>query len=264
MNLPMNAAVRAELEAKLNKQRQLYQTISRSNPKGAVVVKQAIAQLEKQLGISRNNSSPRNGGSPTPRPKKYGFDSNAWFQYQAIGVLRGRFLPKATDDLRGWLTTPEEYNFACLIHDRAYRFLNKLDGIEGTYLWLVYPKQLNRRLGFQLHMAVRDAPEGLPEGTFKIRGKIVKQRGRLITVEIHRNLGPTRKRAKPFKLNLFWPKAPQTNCVGRFYEFRCKLKNTQLTVKKAEHLATELRSSRSRPKPLIKPPNQAQKSIKTL
>ena len=243
----MNAAVRAELEAKLNKQRQIYQTICRSNPKGAGVVKRAITQLEQQLGVSGQPAAAKPSRPAKLRPQKYGQDSNAWFQYQAIGVLRGRFIPKEDKDLHGWLTTPEEQNFSCRIHERAYRYLDKLDGIEGTYLWLVYPRQLNRRLGVQLHLAVREVPEGLSEGNFKIRGKVIKQRGRLLTMEVHRNLGSLRKRAQPVKLVVFWPKTPRTNCVGRFYEFRCQLQGHQLTVRKAVHLATELRSSASPP-----------------
>tara|TARA_A100001388_G_C28523587_1_gene382204 strand:+ start:58 stop:651 length:594 start_codon:yes stop_codon:yes gene_type:complete len=74
------------------------------------------------------------------------------FQYRAIGIVNGKFLPHNSEQInRGYLTDSKGEKIETVILGRALSLLKKHIDLEKSYFWVVYPKNKNTA---NLHLQV--------------------------------------------------------------------------------------------------------------
>jgi len=74
------------------------------------------------------------------------------FQYRAIGIVNGKFLPHNTEQInRGYLTDGKGEKIETVILGKALSLLKKHIDLKKSYYWIVYPKNKNTQ---NLHLQV--------------------------------------------------------------------------------------------------------------
>ena len=66
------------------------------------------------------------------------------FQFRAIGIVNGKFLPHDTEQInRGYLTDSKGEKIETVILGKALSLLKKHIDLKKSYFWVVYPKNKN-------------------------------------------------------------------------------------------------------------------------
>ena len=74
------------------------------------------------------------------------------FQYRAIGIIKGKFIPNDIKQLnRGFLTDNKGEKIETVVLGKALSLLKKHINLEKSYFWIVYPKNKNTQ---NLHLQV--------------------------------------------------------------------------------------------------------------
>ena len=74
------------------------------------------------------------------------------FQFRAIGIVNGKFLPHNTEQInRGYLTDSKGEKIETVILGKALSLLKKHIDLKKSYFWVVYPKNKNTA---NLHLQV--------------------------------------------------------------------------------------------------------------
>ena len=116
------------------------------------------------------------------------------FQYRAIGIIKGKFIPNDIQQLnRGFLTDNKGEKIETVVLGKALSLLKKHIDLNRSYFWVVYPKNKNTQ---HLHLQVagiwdpyqlNDFPNdslktnfsklleelGLKDNYFSVRGELV-------------------------------------------------------------------------------------------
>ena len=119
--------------------------------------------------------------------------TNQW-QYRAIGIINGKFVPHDSNQLnRGFLTDDKGEKIETVVLGKALSLLKKHIDLKKNYYWIVYPKNKNTQ---NLHLQVvgiwdpyqlNDFPNnssrtdffklleelGLRDNYFSVRGELV-------------------------------------------------------------------------------------------
>ena len=73
-------------------------------------------------------------------------------QYRAIGIVKGTFIPHASEQLnRGYLTDNKGEKIETVVLGKALSLLKKHIDLKKNYFWIVYPKNKNTQ---NLHLQV--------------------------------------------------------------------------------------------------------------
>jgi len=105
-------------------------------------------------------------------------------QYRAIGVIYGRYLPTEEHFSKGTLTTPDGTAIDTVVLGKVIPILKKRLDLAKDYLWVVYPRTIDKTA--QLHVQIAgvwapvemgksDLDPGIEDGYFSIRGEVVEQ-----------------------------------------------------------------------------------------
>ena len=74
------------------------------------------------------------------------------FQYRAIGIINGKFIPHDSEQLnRGFLTDNKGEKIETVVLGKALSLLKKHIDLKKSYFWVVYPKNKNTQ---NLHLQV--------------------------------------------------------------------------------------------------------------
>ena len=74
------------------------------------------------------------------------------FQYRAIGIINGKFIPHNSEQLnRGFLTDNKGEKIQTVVLGKALSLLKKHIDLKKNYFWIVYPKNKNTQ---NLHLQV--------------------------------------------------------------------------------------------------------------
>ena len=74
------------------------------------------------------------------------------FQYRAIGIINGKFIPNDGEKLnRGFLIDNEDEKIETVVLGKALSLLKKHIDLKKSYYWIVYPKNKNTQ---NLHLQV--------------------------------------------------------------------------------------------------------------
>ena len=74
------------------------------------------------------------------------------FQYRAIGIINGKFIPHDGEKLnRGFLIDNEDEKIETVVLGKALSLLKKHIDLKKSYYWIVYPKNKNTQ---NLHLQV--------------------------------------------------------------------------------------------------------------
>ncbi len=74
------------------------------------------------------------------------------FQYRAIGIVNGKYIPHGSDQLnRGFITDDKGEKIETVILGKALSLLKKHIDLNKSYFWVVYPKNKNTQ---NLHLQV--------------------------------------------------------------------------------------------------------------
>ena len=74
------------------------------------------------------------------------------FQYRAIGIVNGKFIPNSIEEInRGFITDNKGKKIETVVLGKALSLLKKHIDLEKSYFWVVYPKNKNSQ---NLHLQV--------------------------------------------------------------------------------------------------------------
>ena len=74
------------------------------------------------------------------------------FQYRAIGIVNGKFIPHSSEQInRGYITDNEGEKIETVVLGKALSLLKKHIDLKKSYFWVVYPKNKNTQ---NLHLQV--------------------------------------------------------------------------------------------------------------
>ncbi len=74
------------------------------------------------------------------------------FQYRAIGIVNGKFIPHSIEEInRGIITDNKGEKIETVVLGKALSLLRKHIDLEKSYFWVVYPKNKNTQ---NLHLQV--------------------------------------------------------------------------------------------------------------
>ncbi len=74
------------------------------------------------------------------------------FQYRAIGIVNGKFIPHSIEEInRGIITDNKGEKIETVVLGKALSLLRKHIDLEKSYFWVVYPKNKNSQ---NLHLQV--------------------------------------------------------------------------------------------------------------
>ena len=74
------------------------------------------------------------------------------FQYRAIGIVNGKFIPHSIEQInRGFITDNKGEKIETVVLGKALSLLKKHIDLEKSYFWVVYPKNKNSQ---NLHLQV--------------------------------------------------------------------------------------------------------------
>ncbi len=145
------------------------------------------------------------------------------FQYRAIGIVNGKFIPHSIEEInRGIITDNKGEKIETVVLGKALSLLRKHIDLEKSYFWVVYPKNKNSQ---NLHLQVvgiwdpyqfNDFPNDsskanfpklleeldLKDNYFSVRGELVfvNIKKKEIVIKICSALKPQNSKNKNFKL----------------------------------------------------------------
>tara|TARA_B100001109_G_scaffold229968_1_gene206204 strand:- start:220 stop:810 length:591 start_codon:yes stop_codon:yes gene_type:complete len=74
------------------------------------------------------------------------------FQYRAIGIINGKFIPHTSEQInRGYIIDNEGEKIETVVLGKALSLLKKHIDLKKSYFWIVYPKNKNTQ---NLHLQV--------------------------------------------------------------------------------------------------------------
>ncbi len=107
-------------------------------------------------------------------------------QYRAIGIVRGRYIPTEEHFSKGSITTADGTIIDTVVLGKVIPILKKRLDLEKEYLWVVYPRTIEKTAHLHVQIAGVWAPSemgkseqeidpGNDDGYFSIRGEVVEQ-----------------------------------------------------------------------------------------
>jgi len=172
--------------------------------------------------------------------------------YQAVGLLRGQYLPSAENFTKGFFLTNDGIRFPAIVSGHtASRLQNHPEWINDQTCWSVWPRM--RKDSAELFLRLITIKRGKDEAVrtlieanidwFSIRGVVVKHDSTAgkISIRIQRNEKPPEGKERmviwqPFNLQIegFLPGV----AVGQFWELQCRRDRDRLILEDA-HLVEE-------------------------
>jgi hypothetical protein len=183
-------------------------------------------------------------------------DEKNAYQYRAVGVVRGRYYPSATDFNKGILATSDSVIEAVIASNRNSVTKITPDVIDNELLFHVYPrtnKEQDNSLMLQLNRYSKDNLD--VDNYFSIRGSLVAVNEDSILVRIQRNAN----KDKAFYLGIkgTLPK----DGVKKFWDLECiregnilKIVKSQVIEKVSESSSGKLGDDSFQPKPQVAQP----------
>jgi hypothetical protein len=181
--------------------------------------------------------------SPIPAP-------NSTLQYRAIGVILGKYVPSAEHFCKGKLIAIDGTVIDAVVLGRVMPIIQKKLIPEKAYLWIVYPRTVNRTSQLYLQISGVWAPKetgkadfdldsNVEDGYFSIRGEVLEQsiaRNYVIVkikrVDKEKKLPRARARFK-LKLKGILP----SNAIGYFWDITVQRQGHNLTITSAKAIA---------------------------
>ncbi len=181
-------------------------------------------------------------------------------QYRAIGLVKGRYTPSATQLNRGMLLTTDDTSLDAVLLGRVISLVKNHLDLEQEHLWVVYPR--TREDQRSLHLQIlgvwepeelsKDQPSpvtnagptghyrtpvALTDGYFSIRGEVIyqSQDQSYVTVKIQQSPRKQSEQPKSFKLRLEGILPPRA--VGRFWDLEVERRASVLVINKGSSVA---------------------------
>jgi len=184
-------------------------------------------------------------GSSTPIPPP-----NNTLQYRAIGVILARYMPSSEHFCKGKLTALDGTVIEAVVLGKVMPILQKKLDLEQAYLWVVYPRTVEKTS--QLYMQISgvwapketgkpdlDLDPNVEDGYFSIRGEVIEQSiaRNYVVVKIKRSdrekkLPKARTRFK-LKLKGILP----SSAIGYFWDIKVQRQNHSLIITYAKAIA---------------------------
>lgn len=179
--------------------------------------------------------------TPIPPP-------NHSLQYRAIGVILARYVPSAEHFCKGKLIAPDDTVIEAVVLGRVMPVLQKKLDLSQVYLWVVYPRTVEKTS--QLYMQISgvwapketgktDLDPNVEDGYFSIRGEVIEQSiaRNYVVVKIKREnreqkLPKARTRFK-LKLKGILP----SSAIGYFWDIKVQRQNHSLIINYAKAIA---------------------------
>ena len=145
------------------------------------------------------------------------------FQYRAIGIVNGKFVPHDTEHInRGYLTDDKGEKIETVVLGKALSLLKKHIDLKKSYFWVVYPKNKNTQIlhlqvagiwdPYQLNDFPNDSSKknfstllkelNLEDNYFSVRGELVyvNTQKKELVIKIHSSSKLKNLKNKNFKL----------------------------------------------------------------
>ena len=104
------------------------------------------------------------------------------FQYRAIGIVNGKYMPNDIEQLnKGFLTDIKGEKIETVVLGKALSLLKNHIDLKKSYFWIVYPKNKNTQ---NLHLQVAGAWDPFQLNDFRSVIQIIK----LVRIPYSRNL----------------------------------------------------------------------------
>jgi hypothetical protein len=203
--------------------------------------------------------------TPIPAP-------SSTLQYRAIGVVFGRYIPSSEHFCKGKIMAVDGTVIEAVVLGRVMPILQKKLNLEKPYLWVVYPRTVNKTSELYMQISGVWAPKEtgkieaephVEDGYFSIRGEVIEQSiaRNYVVIKIKR-LDPEKKlpRARSrFKLKL--KGILPSNALGYFWDIKVQRQSHNLTITYARAIA--LIPKKPPKKPIRKPDSTELKSTQT-
>lgn len=193
--------------------------------------------------------------SPSPIPKP-----NHLLQYRAIGLIEGIYTPSNAHFCKGAIITGDRTKIEAVVLGRVMPILQKKLNLSQPYLWVVYPRTINKTSQLYVQISGVWAPTALgkevteadvEDGFFSVRGEVVEQaigRG-YVVVKIKRGDRSLPRSKNKFKLKL--KGVLPSNGLGYFWDFTVMRQGHNLVISSAKAIAALPKKPPK--KPVIKP-----------
>jgi len=193
--------------------------------------------------------------SPIPAP-------SSSLQNRAIGVVLGRYVPGSEHFCKGKIIAVDGTVIDAVVLGKVMPILQKKLNLEKAYLWVVYPRTVNKTSELYMQISGVWAPKetgkteaepNVEDGYFSIRGEVIEQSiaRNYVVIKIKR-LDPAKKlpRARSrFKLKL--KGILPSNAIGYFWDIKVQRQGHNLTITYARAIA--LIPKKPPKKPIRKP-----------
>lgn len=200
--------------------------------------------------------------SPIPVP-------SATLQYRAIGVILGKYIPSVEHFCKGKLNTPDGTLIDAVVLGRVMPIIQKKLAPEKSYLWVVYPRTIERTSELYLQISGVWAPKetgktdfdldaNIEDGYFSIRGEVLDQSisRNYVVVKIRRSdrLKKLPRAQTKFKLKLRGI-LPNSG-IGYFWDITVQRKGHKLIITSAKAIAAMPKKPPMKPVPKSESANQ--------
>ena len=245
-------------------------TNSANNSSGAIPPKPPVKNLPKtplKSGLEILSVSPPKGNSsdriqspdladslnPIPAP-------SSTLQYRAIGAIFGQYIPGAEHFCKGKLNCDDGTVIDAVVLGRVVPIMQKKLTPKKSYLWIVYPRTIDKTSQLYLQISGVWAPKetgkadfdldsNFDDGYFSIRGEVLEQSiSRNYVIVKIRRLDKDKKlpRARTkFKLKL--KGILPSNAIGYFWDITVQRKGHDLTITSAKAIAAMPKKAPTKP-----------------
>jgi len=202
-----------------------------------------IAKDSSEIKSINLNADLNDSLSPIPVP-------NNILQYRAIGLIYGQYVVSEEHFCKGKLITPDGTEIEAVVLGRVMPILQKKLDLEKNYLWVAYPRTIEKTSKLYVQLSGVWAPKAtgksdldldsnLEDGYFSIRGEILEQsisRNHVIVkikrIDPERKLPQSRSKFK-LKLRGILP----NNAVGYFWDITVQRQGHSLVITSAKAIA---------------------------
>jgi len=200
--------------------------------------------------------------SPIPIP-------SATLQYRAIGVIFGEYIPSAEHFCKGKLKTFDGIIINAVVLGRVMPIIQKKLAPQKSYLWVVYPRTIERTSELYLQISGVWAPKetgktdfdldaNIEDGYFSIRGEVLEQSisRNYVVVKIKRSERQKKLPRSQTKFKLKLKGILPNSGIGYFWDITVQRKAHSLIIISAKAIAAMPKKAPMKPVPKFDPSNQ--------
>lgn len=220
---------------------------------GAVPPKPIAPNLPPEISspISKLTSLTSKSAEPKLEPVDEGSSSpipspNNSLQYRAIGVVEGLYASGSEHFCKGKITTTDGTEIEAVVLGKVMPILQKKLDLAQSYLWVVYPRIVNKTAQLYVQIVGVWAPEetgktamesNVEDGYFSIRGEVIEQSSarNYVIVKIKRKGKNLPKAQSKFKLKL--KGILPSNAIGYFWDIKVQRQEHELVINYARAIA---------------------------